>query len=52
MEDVMPSDSYGAMVFFLNAGFLVLYGALAIIAQLKPARRAKSISAQAYWAAR
>jgi hypothetical protein len=52
MEDVMPSTNYDAVVFFLNAGFLLLYGALAIIAKLKPARRAESISAQAYWAAR
>jgi hypothetical protein len=52
MDDDMLSNSYGALVFFFNAGFLLLYGALAIIANLKPARRARSISAQAYWAAR
>jgi hypothetical protein len=51
MEDVMPT-SYDAVVFFLNAGFLLLFGALAILAQLKGTRRAKRISAQAYWAAR
>ena len=53
MEDVTPSVGYDAVFFFLNAGFLLLYGALAIIAQLWSAHRAaERISPQAYWAAR
>ena len=53
MDDVMPSNGYDAVFFFLNAAFLLLYGALAIIAQLWSARRAaERVSPQAYWAAR
>ena len=52
MDDDMLNNSYDAVVFFLNAGFLLLYGAVAIIAQLKGTRRAKHVSPQAYWAAR
>jgi hypothetical protein len=43
---------YGTVVFFLNAGCVLLFGALAIIAQFKHTRDAEPISAQAYWAAR
>jgi len=52
LEDLMLDSSNGAVAFFLNAGCLLLYGALGILAHLKGTRRAKRVSAQAYWAAR
>jgi hypothetical protein len=51
LQDFLPSNNYGAVVFFLNAGCLLLFGALAIIAQLK-GTRPEPVSSQAYWAAR
>jgi hypothetical protein len=52
LKDFLPSSNYGAVVFFLNAGCVLLFGALAIIAQRKSARATERLSAQAYWAAR
>ena len=50
LDDLMLSNHLGAVVFFLNAGCLLVFGALAIVAQRMHARGPQRAPTQAYFA--